>query len=109
MSKGGKTRTTWKSVSSWQYGETKVIRVPVALEVEIMAYARALDRGDAVLHGNAADIVLEAIAKYILFKCQNYHPNQHSNKLDTNTRAWDELRKFKTMVQTQPEILGLKN
>ncbi|HEY9800623.1 MAG TPA: hypothetical protein V6D25_09705 [Leptolyngbyaceae cyanobacterium] len=42
--KGGKTSTTW-SGSSWIHGETKAVRIPVALEAEIMAYARARDRG----------------------------------------------------------------
>lgn len=109
MGKGGKTSTTWESGSSWQSGAIKTVRIPIALEAEIMAYARSLDRHDAVLHGNTADIVLEAIAKYLLYKAANYHPNQHSKALDTSIRAWDELRKFRDMLQNEPEKLGLKN
>lgn len=109
MNRGGKTPGTWVRGSSWQHGETKVIRVPAALEAQIMAYARALDSGNDVLHVNRVDTVLSAIAKYILFKRRVYHPNQHSTELDISTRAWDELRRFRGMVQNEPEKLGLKN
>jgi hypothetical protein len=80
MAKGGKTSTTWASGSSWQHGETKVIRVPVALEAEIMAYARALDSGKAVLHGNEnkTDVILNAIANYIDLRKASRHNNQHN-------------------------------
>lgn len=105
MSKGGRTSTTWTSGSSWNNRDTKTIRVPIALEEKIMSYARALDSGIALSHGNA-EMILDAIAAYIAIKEKNYHPNQHSKKLDTSTRPWDELRKFKLMVQNEPEKLG---
>jgi hypothetical protein len=109
MNKGGKTSTTWASGSSWRAGETKVIRVPVALADEIMAYARALDSREAMLHGNSGDATLVAIALYIGWRRGNRHTNQHQKELDTSTRAWDELRKFWGMVQREPEKLGFKN
>jgi len=43
--------------------------------------------------------ILQAIDKYIERKQESYHPNQHSKELDINTRAWDELRKFRAMVE----------
>jgi hypothetical protein len=58
-----------------------------------LEYARALDSGEV------ENSVLQAIDKYIEWKQQNYHPNQNSRELNLNTRAWDELRKFKAMVE----------
>lgn len=110
MSKGGTTSTTWQAGSTWHSGKTKVIRVPEAIADKVMAYARFIDADIAVLHGNrddSQDIILGAIAKYIAFKKRNYHANQHSKSLDISTRPWDELRRFRGMVQNQPEKLGL--
>ncbi|WP_229551239.1 hypothetical protein [Nostoc sp. CHAB 5836] len=107
MSKGGRTRTTWGQGSVWRSREFKTIRVPVALADEIMEYAKALDAGIAVSHGNTAEIILDAIEGYIEYKRLNYHPNQNSKQLDTSTRAWDELRKFQTLVQENPATLGI--
>ncbi|MBE9054176.1 hypothetical protein IQ243_28050 [Nostocales cyanobacterium LEGE 11386] len=104
--RGGRTATTWTG-GSWNHGETKTIRVPAALADEIMVYAKALDSCKAVSHGNSRDIILQAIAAYIEFKKASRHPNQYGKELDTNTRAWDELRKFQKLVQERPEILGL--
>lgn len=80
-----------------------MIRVPVALVPKILEYARALDKciffppgmGDIL---NKL-IVLQAIDEYVEWKRQNYHPNQNSKELDINTRAWDEFRKFRAMVE----------
>ncbi|MBD2360055.1 hypothetical protein H6G36_02375 [Anabaena minutissima FACHB-250] len=109
MAKGGKTSTTWARGSSWQHGETKVIRVPVALEAEVMAYARALDSGKAVLHGNDAEVILTAIAAYIELRKASRHNNQHNQakELDISARTWDELRKFAKLVEESPQVLGL--
>lgn len=105
--------TTWEAGSIWRTGKTKVIRVPEAIADKVMRCARDLDRGNAVLHGNTADdkqeVILSAIAKYILFKRKNYHANQHSKTLDISTRSWDELRRFRGMVQNEPKELGIRN
>lgn len=90
--KGGRTNTTWSAGSTWRSGKTKMIRVPIALAEKILEYARALDSGEV------KNPVLQAIDEYIEWKRQNYHPNQYSRELDINTRAWDELRKFRAMV-----------
>ncbi|BAY77962.1 hypothetical protein NIES25_44320 [Nostoc linckia NIES-25] len=101
MNKGGRTSTTWESGSTWQYGKTKLIRVPEAIADEILAYARLIDSGNAVLHGNRADAVLNAIAQYTEMRQGNRHPNQHSKgkELDTRSRSWDELRRFQQWVE----------
>lgn len=101
--------TTW--TSSWQSGKTKIIRIPEALEHEIMAYARARDVGKCLLQGNCRDEILIAIKKYTELRSADRHPNQHSQgkDLDTNARTWDELRRFVKMVETAPEKLGLTN
>lgn len=103
--KGGKTSGTWETGSKWQHLETKTIRVPSALVLKILEYARWLDEHSksSLRHQSRADfscyLILQAIDKYIECKRSTYHPNQNSRELDINTRAWDELRKFKAMVE----------
>ncbi|QSJ17678.1 hypothetical protein JYQ62_02025 [Nostoc sp. UHCC 0702] len=111
MSKGGTTSTTWTSGSSWQSGDTKVIRVPVAIADEVMRCARLIDAGNVVLHGNTAnewEIILGAIAAYIELRRGSRHANQHTKdkEFDISARTWDELRIFRAMVQAAPEKLG---
>ncbi|PHJ59452.1 hypothetical protein VF14_27100 [Nostoc linckia z18] len=103
MSKGGRTSTTWEGGSTWRSGKTKLIRVPEAIADEVMCCARAIDAGKAVLHGNRADIVESAIARYIEMRGKNLHPNQYSKGkgLDTRSRTWDELRRFQEWVKNQ--------
>ncbi|MBE9208841.1 hypothetical protein IQ244_20300 [Nostoc sp. LEGE 06077] len=108
---GGKRSTTWEISSSWNHGKTKTVRILIALEAQIMAYARRLDAEHGLLHGNSGDEkenILNAIAKYIGYKNQHYHANQYSKTLDISTRPWDELRRFRGMVQNEPAKLGLK-
>ena len=107
--KGGRTKTTWEG--GWNSGKTKTIRVPEALAESVLEYARKLD-ADCLVTGNTADeqeIIVKAIAAYIELKRQSYHPNQHSQALDINTRPWDEMRKFRAIVQDHTQKLGLKN
>jgi hypothetical protein len=100
MSKGGRTRSTWSEGSSWRTGKTKTIRIPVALAEKILDYARELDQKGIVAGcDDAGTIVLTAIEHYITYKREHYHPNQNSKQLDINTRSWDELRKFRAMVE----------
>ncbi|MEH2067768.1 MAG: hypothetical protein V7K47_06315 [Nostoc sp.] len=95
-----KNSTTWTG-SAWRSGETKTIRVPIALEEKIMAYARAIDRENAMSHGIVGEIILSAIADYIKMRQQNLHPNQHSKGkgLSTRSRIWDELRRFESWIE----------
>ena len=112
MPKGGRKSTTWEA--GWNGGKTKLIRVPIVLEHDILAYARDVDsklisdksRNVPMLKGDfLQEFTLGVIDRYIEFKRQNYHPNQNSKVLDTSTRSWDELRKFRKMIQESPELL----
>ncbi len=113
MPKGGWKSTTWQA--GWNAGKTKLIRVPIVLENDIVAYARAVDsklksdksRNIPMLKGDfLQEFTLGLIDRYIDYKRTNYHPNQNSRELDTSTRAWDELRKFQRLIQESPELLG---
>ena len=109
----GRTSTTWESLSTWRSGKTTLIRVPIALKDDILAYARAVDSKliDDQSHtipsplGDFLQFTLKAIERYIEYKRQNYHPNQNSRILDTTTRPWDELRKFQKLLRQSPEVL----
>ncbi|UKO96409.1 hypothetical protein [Nostoc sp. UHCC 0870] len=70
-------------------------------EAEVMAYARALDSGKALLHGNAAEVILNAIANYIELRKASRHNNQHNQtkELDITARTWDEMRKFAKLIK----------
>ncbi|MEH2197401.1 hypothetical protein [Nostoc sp.] len=112
---GGRTSSTWEKGTCWNGGETTTIRVPIVLKSDILAYARAVDsklisdksRNIPMLKGDfLQEFTLGLIDRYIELKRQNYHPNQNSRKLDTSTRAWDELRKFQKLVRESPELLG---
>lgn len=108
--KPGTNSTTWQSV--WKHGKTRTIRVPIVLADQVLDYAKTIDAypyyiTPAVPSGffSHQQIVLAALQKYIELKRQNYHPNQHSRSLDVNTRAWDELRKFRLLIHDRPELL----
>jgi hypothetical protein len=89
--------TTWKP--AWNHGKTQVIRVPIALADQILEYAKWLDTHEKSSDAKTGDfVILRAIDKYIKWKRSTYHPNQHSKKIDTSTRAWDELRKFRAIM-----------
>lgn len=100
-----KNSTTWAG-GSWRSGETKTIRVPIALEEKIMAYARALDEEKAMSHGITDDLTLNEIAAYIEMRRETVHPNQHSKGkgLDTKSRTWDELRRFQSWVENRRKL-----
>jgi hypothetical protein len=102
MRANGINNTTW--TPAWNHGKTQVIRVPITLVPRILQYAKWLDRNVSLIAEDrrgdfSCDVMLQAIDKYIEWKRQNYHPNQHSKELDINTRPWDELRKFRAMVE----------
>jgi|GEM_PF-4728774 len=103
--KGGRTGTTWEP--GWHCGKTTPIRVPIALKDDILAYARAVD---SKLISNSQPIPLpgdflqaftiRVIDRYIAWRCQNYRSTQNSYQPDTSARTWDEMRKFRQMVET---------
>ncbi|MEH2224396.1 hypothetical protein [Nostoc sp.] len=109
MNKGGRTSTTWGTGSTWRSTEFKTIRVPISLADEIMDYAKALDAGIALSHGNSAQVILDAIDSYTKIRRKGYRPNQHSKKPDITSRTWDEMRKFQKLVQENPQALGIDN
>lgn len=100
--------------SSWNSGKTTLIRVPIALKDDILAYARAVDSkliNDKTLNipllpGDfLQEFTLGLIERYIEYKRSIYHPNQNSRELDISTRPWDELRKFQKLLRESPEKL----
>lgn len=116
MSKGGRKSTTWEA--GWNAGKTKLIRVPIVLENDIVAYAKALDfkltndksRNIPMLKGDfLQEFTLGLIESYIEYKRLNYHPNQNSRQLDTTTRAWDELRKLRNLLRESPDLLNYQS
>lgn len=105
--KGGRRKTTWENTSNkWNSGSTQTIRVPAALVSQMLEYARWLDqhsKSSLARHSQgdfSCNVVLQAIEKYIEWRRDRQHPNQYSRKLNMNARTWDELRKFKKMVET---------
>jgi hypothetical protein len=104
--KGGRRSSTWENVSSkWSSGDTRTIRVPTELVSEILEYARWLDQHvkSSLAQGTQGDfscnVVLQAIDKYVEWRRDRIHPNQYYSKLNMNAHTWDELRKFRAMVE----------
>ncbi|MFN6484019.1 MULTISPECIES: hypothetical protein [unclassified Nostoc] len=95
--KGGRRGTTWNS--QWNHGNTKHIRVPVALEQQIMEFARALDCGQVPLDREVLQkTILLLIDRYVEQRIAEFHPNQYSSTGSTTSRRWDELRRFRTAI-----------
>jgi predicted alpha/beta-fold hydrolase len=97
----GTNDTTWQP--TWNNGKTRTIRVPVTLADDILDFARALDQQN--FNRIYRQVILHAMVQYIEYKRSNYHPNQYSRKLNTQTRAWDEFRKFMKLVEQQDPVL----
>ncbi len=100
MLKPGRNSTSFSA--AWNHGKTQTIRVPIALSEQIMEYARAIDAGMTTSQGE----ILKAIDGYIAWRQQNYRSTQNSKQPDTNARTWDELRKFRRMVEMSCDIAG---
>ena len=99
----------------WNSGKTTLIRVPIALKDDILAYARAVDSKLRSDHGQQIPLLpgdflqeftLGLIERYIEYKRTIYHPNQNSRVLDVSTRPWDELRRFQKLIADSPELLS---
>mgnify|MGYP003622950730 CR=1 FL=1 len=99
-----RNNTTW--TPAWNHGKTQVIRVPAVLVPGILEYARWLDEhskysfAQSALGDFSCNLILQAIDEYIEWRRDRQHPNQYSTKLNTNARTWDELRKFRAMVES---------
>ena len=110
VGKGGRRKTSWNE--NWNHGKTKVIRIPEALCNHIMEYARSLDSGLGSSHIDQELIqknFLLAIDTFVQQRLENWHPNQYGCTQSTNTRRWDELRKFRNLIAQEPnKILAPK-
>jgi hypothetical protein len=104
VGKGGRTSTSWKE--KWNHGKTTHVRLPTALIDQILEYARALDAG-LVPHIPEQEIqkaTLLAIDRFVQERLNQFHPNQYTRSGNTNTRRWDELRKFRQHIATAETI-----
>ena len=107
--KGGRRSTTWKN--NWKHGKTKPIRVPSVLANQIMEYAVALDSGNAhhVSQEELQKTFLLAIDTFVQQRLEKFHPNQYACTGSTNTRRWDELRKFRNSIAQEPNKILTPN
>ncbi|MEH2052049.1 hypothetical protein [Nostoc sp.] len=97
----GKNQTSWQP--AWNNGKTRTIRVPIALQDDILAYARAVDTND-VVPIPAGDFLL-IIDRYIAWRTKNYRSTKKFFKPDITARAWDEMRKLQDLLRESPELL----
>ena len=113
MSKARAPGIPWRP--GWNSGKTTSIRVPIALKDDILAYARFVDSklindkcpNIPLLPGNfLQQFTLGLIDRYIEFRQQHHHPNQHSSKPKISSRPWDELRRFQKLIADSPELLS---
>lgn len=102
----------------WQLGETKVIRVPIALEQQLLEIAHCLDQGKDIvslhdnndlLQDNEQKILLRAIRAFMAIKQQAYGSNnaQKRKPFSTTSRSWDYFKDFADLAENAPgELLG---
>ncbi|WP_193196407.1 hypothetical protein [Nostoc sp. MG11] len=83
---------------AWNHGKTQTIRVPITLAAKILEYARAIDSGLEL----DQQLILRAIDQFVEMRIAEFHPNQYSRTGSTNSRRWDELRKFRDVVAHGP-------
>jgi hypothetical protein len=108
MSKTRVRGIPWQS--GWNSGKTKPIRVPIVLEHDILAYARAVD--SKLITNESAEKIpmltgdfLEIIDRYIAWRTKNYRSTQLFAKPDITARTWDELRKLQDLLRQSPDLL----
>ena len=106
VGKGGRRGTTWQT--QWNHGNTKHIRVPIALEPQIIEFARALDSGQVLLDREVLQKeILLLIDGFVEQRITQFHPNQHSHTGSVTSRRWDELRRFRDAVAVLHAADGL--
>ena len=107
MSKGGRKSTTWEA--GWNAGKTKLIRVPIVLEHDILAYARSVDSNLIFNESEKIPMLigdfLLIIDRYIAWRTKNYRSTQLFAKPDITARTWDEMRKLQELLRESPEVL----
>lgn len=91
-----RTLTTWSKGSTWNYGETKTIRVPVALASEILEYARYLDSRDK------AEKMVGLLEEFIQIKRRQSPQARHYPKtFNTDKPTWLVFNEFYRWVQSK--------
>ncbi|QCS50187.1 hypothetical protein FEK30_12545 [Picosynechococcus sp. PCC 11901] len=74
--------------SAWQSGATKTIRVPAAIEEELLTLGKHLDRGQAVLTGQTLKQLEDILVNY-------------QAQCDTNPgEAWEPVRQLIAEIRT---------
>ena len=98
MSRGG-ARDNAGRKSGWVNLETKLIRIPVAIESQLMAIAKKLDRGESIeLETKSIEIEsvteskLDSVTDSIKEVVQKY--KQESDKTTFGNTRWDQARKL---------------
>jgi hypothetical protein len=98
MSRGGKRDNAGRK-SGWVNLETKLIRVPVAIESQLMAIAKKLDQGEIIdLETKSIEIELvtesriDSVTNSIKEIVQKY--KQESDKTTLKNTRWDQARKL---------------
>lgn len=97
----------------WRLGETKTIRVPIALEQQLLEIAVCLDQGKAIAllqdnndlsQDNKQKILLKAIRAFMAIKQQAYGSNnaQKRKPFSTDSRSWDYFKEFAELAENAP-------
>lgn len=85
--RGGKTPGTMPSVSSWNSGKTKTIRVPKKLAPQILKIARLLDQG---IHPGK-----NLCEEYLQIKRKQYkRARLHFNQLSPRWAVFNEFQRW---------------
>ena len=97
MSRGGKRDNAGRK-SGWVNLETKLIRVPVAIESQLMAIAKKLDQGEIIdletisLIESVTESKLDSVTDSIKEIVCKY--KKESNKTTPTSTRWDQARKL---------------
>lgn len=110
MSRGGKRDNAGRK-SGWVNLETKLIRVPVAIESQLMAIAKKLDQGE-IIELETKSIEIESVTESRLDSVTDSikeifnRYRQESNKSTPTSTRWDQARKLLTELEVilYPEI-----
>jgi len=102
----------------WKLGQTKTIRVPVALADQLLEIAHRLDEGTDLSQDiekiktehdrldREVEMLLKAADKFIELKRSDWGSNPaQKGEFSTASRAWDMFRQFKQLAEQSPEKL----
>jgi len=104
MSRGGKRDNAGRK-SGWVNAETKLVRVPVVIEPQLMAIAKKLDQGETIdletksieiesVTESNLDSVTDSIKEIV-----NRYRQESDKKSLTKTTRWDAARKLLTELE----------